>query len=66
MLVGGLLCDRFSLGLNEDEIYYGDAYDDLTCQVDYTHPAGFYPATFSSKPGKAINNSRLTTVRSTT
>ncbi|EAR99597.2 IPT/TIG domain protein (macronuclear) [Tetrahymena thermophila SB210] len=65
MLIGNLLCDRFNLGLNEDEPQNGDSYSSLTCQIDYSHPAGFYGATFISKPGKALNKSRLTTVRST-
>ncbi|KAL4484526.1 hypothetical protein ABPG74_019703 [Tetrahymena malaccensis] len=66
MLVGQLLCDRFNLGLNEDTPYSGNSYSPLTCQVDYSHPAGFYLSQFISVPGQASNQSHLTTIRSTT
>ncbi|EAR87205.2 IPT/TIG domain protein (macronuclear) [Tetrahymena thermophila SB210] len=66
MLVGQLLCDRFNLGLNEDTPYNGNSYSPLSCQVDYSHPAGFYLSQFISVPGQASNQSHLTTIRSTT
>ncbi|KAL4484574.1 hypothetical protein ABPG74_019751 [Tetrahymena malaccensis] len=66
MLVGNLLCDRFNLGLNEDTSYNGNSYNKLTCEIDYSHPAGFYPSEFISLPGEATKQNHLTTVRSTT
>ncbi|KAL4508252.1 hypothetical protein ABPG72_003556 [Tetrahymena utriculariae] len=66
MLVGNLLCDRFDLGLNEDTPYNGSAYSPLSCEIGYSHPAGFYLSQFISTPGQASNQSHLTTVRSTT
>lgn len=66
MLLGDQICDRYFEGLNPDTEFDGANFNGLACDIGKQTVGGFYPATFTSKPGNAQKRDKLTTVRSKT